>query len=154
MKKIILAFSMLAFVGFTTISCNNDDDNNTILVELNTLPTEAKDFVNQYFPGVEIFNIEKYSPVQFNGAMYEVNFRNGAEIEFDQAGNWIKVEASDRNVIPTGFILPSIIDYATANYPTHGINQIEKTSTSFEVELTNDLDLIFDASGNFIRIQP
>ena len=59
MKKIVLALSLFAFVGFTTISCNNDDDNNTTFVELNTLPTAARDFVGNYFPGVEILNIEK-----------------------------------------------------------------------------------------------
>lgn len=154
MKKIILGIGLLAFTGIATISCNNDDDNNISYVEMNTLPSAAVDFVNTYFTGIEIFNIQKYSPAQSNGVMYEVNFRNGAEIEFDQAGNWIKVEASDRNVIPTGFILPSITEYVIVNYPTQGINQIERNIGGFEIELTNDVDLIFDTNGQFIRVKP
>lgn len=151
MKKIVLALSLFAFVGFTTISCNNDDDNNTTFVELNTLPTAARDFVGNYFPGVELLNIEKYSPAKENGAMYEVNFRNGSDAEFDTSGNWISVEASGNNTIPTGFILPSIVSYVSNNYPNQGINQIEIKNGGFEVELTNDVDLHFDSNGNFIR---
>ncbi|WP_322971018.1 PepSY-like domain-containing protein [Faecalibacter sp. LW9] len=154
MKNLILGIGLLVFAGVATVSCNDDDDHQVSIVEINTLPTSALEFLATYFSDVEIFNIEKYAPVQSNGAMYEVNFRNGSEIEFDQAGNWIKVEATDRNVIPTGFILPSIVAYTTTNYPTEGINQIEKTPTGFEVELTNDLDLIFDANGQFVRINP
>lgn len=154
MKNLILALSVFAFTGVTTISCNDDDDNNTSMVEFNTLPNTAVEFVNTYFAGIDIVNVEKYSPAQSNGVMYEVNFRDGSEIEFDQAGNWVKVEAADNFTIPTGFILPVIVTYVNTNYPLQGINQIEKNSTGFEVELTNDMDLIFDATGNFIRIKP
>ena len=152
MKKLFVGFSLLAFIGFTTISCNNDDDSNVSYVEINTLPTSAKDFVNTNFAGVEILNIEKFAPAKSNGVMYEVNFKNGSEVEFDESGNWIKVEATGNGTIPTGFISTSILTYIASNYPNIGINQIEKIATGFEVELTNDVDLIFDANGNFVRV--
>lgn len=155
MKKIFLGITLLAAVGFTTVSCNNDDDNNNVsYVELNTLPTAAIDFVNAYFPGMEIFNIEKYSPAKANDVMYEVNFKNGTEIEFDSAGNWVKVEADGNATIPTSFILPAIVNYVTTNYANQGINQIERMPNGFDVELTNDIDLIFDTTGQFVRIKP
>lgn len=152
MKKIIVGLSLFAFVGFTTIACNNDDDSNVSYVEMNTLPTAAKEFVNTYFTGVEILNIEKFSPAKTNGVMYEVNFKNGSEIEFNESGNWIKVEAAGNGIIPSGFIHTSIVAYVASNYPNIGINQIEKNLNGFEVELTNDVDLIFDLDGNFVRV--
>ena len=152
MKKIIVAISLAGLVGFTTIACNNDDDSNVSYVEMNTLPTVAKDFVNTNFAGIEILNIEKFAPAKSNGVMYKVNFKNGSEVEFDESGNWIKVEATGNGTIPTGFISTAILTYIATNYTNIGINQIEKIASGFEVELTNDVDLIFDVNGNFVRV--
>ncbi|WP_394367609.1 PepSY-like domain-containing protein [Moheibacter lacus] len=38
------------------------------------------------------------------------------------------------------------------NFPTHKISRIEKDNSKFEVKLSNDLDLIFDSNGDFVRV--
>ncbi|CAM3410555.1 PepSY-like domain-containing protein [uncultured Empedobacter sp.] len=155
MKKLFLGTALFTMFALVTTSCNNDDDTTTTeTVELKTLPEEGRSFVTTYFSGIEIARIEKHSPAKIDGTMYEVDFVNRDEIDFDQNGTWLKVEAEGNRSIPTGFILPSIVSYINTNYPTLKINQIEKTYEGFEVELTNDLDLIFNASGEFIRVQP
>lgn len=152
MKKYILAFSLFTFIGFTTISCNNDDDTNTEVINYSTVPENSKRFITDYFSNNTITVVEKKRTANTNGAVYEVKFSNRDEIEFDVNGDWVKVEAEGRNAIPTGFILPTIVNYVTTNYSTFSINQIEKNTFGFEVELTNDLDLIFDKNGEFVRI--
>ena len=155
MKKIILGTALFSLFAFTTVSCNNDDDTNTTqTVELNTLPTEGKNFVTTYFSGIEIARIEKHSPAKVDGTMYEVDFVNRDEVDFDQNGTWLKVEAEGNRPIPTGFRVPSIVSYFKMNYPSLEMHQIERKYDGFEVELTNDLDLIFNLTGEFIRIQP
>ncbi|WP_314244076.1 PepSY-like domain-containing protein [Empedobacter tilapiae] len=154
MKRIILGTSLFSVFAFATVSCSNDDDTNSFhLIELNNLPTEAQKFVDRYFSGVEIEKIEKHSPAKVDGTMYEVDFINRDEVDFDQSGTWLKVEAEGNRPIPTGFILPSIVFYVKTNYPSLEINQIEKKYDGFEVELTNDLDLVFNSNGEFIRVK-
>ncbi|WP_413532255.1 PepSY-like domain-containing protein [Empedobacter brevis] len=154
MKRIVLGISLFSVFAFATISCNNDDDvNSSQLIEVNNLPAEGQKFVEKYFSGIGIEKIEKHNPAKVNGAMYEVDFINRDEIDFDANGTWLKVEAEGNRPIPTGFILPSIVSYVKTNYPTFEINQIEKKYEGFEVELTNDLDLIFNSKGEFVRIQ-
>lgn len=152
MKNKILAISLFSLVGITAISCNNDDDSNVEVVNYDTVPENSKNFITEFFPNHTISIVEKNRITAENGAVYEVIFSNRDEVEFDANGNWVKVEAQGRNSIPTGFILPNIVNYITTNYPTTSIHQIEKKAFGFEVELTNDLDLIFDAKGEFVRI--
>lgn len=155
MKKALLGISIFSLFTFSTISCNNDDDSNTTqIIDFKTLPEEGRGFIATYFSGTEIARIEKHNPAKIDGTMYEVDFVNRDEVDFDKDGIWLKVEAEDNRSIPTGFILPSIVSYIKTNYPNLTINQIKKTYEGFELELTNDLDLVFNSSGEFIRIQP
>ncbi|MBF0596789.1 PepSY-like domain-containing protein [Faecalibacter rhinopitheci] len=154
MKKLFLGLSLFAFIGFTTAACNTDDDNNTTIVEANTLPNEGQLFITTHFPGTTISVVEKYNPAKADGTMYEVKLSNGVEIDLDQAGNWIEVDAPSYASLPTSFILPNIVNYIETNYPAQGINSIDKTVAGFDVELVNDIDLIFDTNGNFLRIKP
>lgn len=82
-----------------------------------------------------------------------MKLNNGVDIKFDQVGNWLDVEArNDREALPnTSFILPAIVSYVNSSYPSVGINGIDREPNGFDVELTNDVDLIFDSQGNFIR---
>ena len=155
MRKIIFGISLFSLFAFTTVSCNNnDDDTNTAqIIDLNALPAEARSFVTTYFSGTEIARIEKHNPMKVDGTMYEVDFVNRDEVDFDQKGIWLKVEAEGNRSISTDFILPSILSYVKTNYPTLEINKIEKEMNGFEVELKNDLDLKINSNGEFVSIK-
>lgn len=152
MKRMFILFAVISFVFLTTIAC--DDDKNVTTIELGELPASAREFVSANFSGAEISTIEKFGTTQDNGVAYEVNFKNGAEIEFDQSGEWLSVEASNSNALPTNFISSNLVNYVTDHYADQGVNHIEKTREGFEVELTNDVDLVFSSDGNFIRVNP
>jgi len=47
--------------------------------------------------------------------------------------------------------LPAIVSYVTNNYPSVGINGIEREMNGFDIELTNDIDLVFNSEGGFVR---
>ena len=70
-------------------------------------------------------------------------------INFDDAGLWQVVEMRiDTQAFPTtAFILPPIVQYVTENYTSVSINGIDKELNGFDVELTNDIDLVFDKDG-------
>lgn len=155
MKKIFTTLVLCTAIGFTLSSCDNDDDHPTtteIMTEAN-LPEPAKNFINQFFSDYPVQTIKKIvNPNAIQTTIYEVEYTNRMEIDFDVAGNWLDVDSENNLPIPTGFILPSIMDYVKTNYPLAQVKGIEKKTMGFEVELTNKIDLIFDPNGQFIRL--
>lgn len=144
MKKTLFGLSLLAMVSCTVVSCDDDK-----VISEEELPKNAQDFISEYFGG------QSYSRVEKDGRSYSVKLGEAGsqiEVDFDADGNWVEVDGNDGVYIPTGFILPEIVVYVEDNYPEDGINGIEKTASGFEVDLVVlDTDLIFDASGDFVR---
>ena len=86
------------------------------------------------------------------GDQYEVTLSDGTEIEFGSKGEWIEVDCGHR-AVPKYFVIPEISDYVSKNYKGQRIIQIERASRSYEVELQNGLELRFDRSGKFLRVE-
>jgi hypothetical protein len=150
MKKVILALTALLAIVFVTVSCDDKDDDHVIP---NTeLPAPAISFLDTYFKGVAIRKAEKQTPTTANKTAYTVELVNGIEIDFDQEGTWKEVESDHNTAIPTGFIMPTIVSYVTTHYPSVHISAIDKVAAGFEVELTNDIDLLFNTDGQFIKV--
>ena len=45
-----------------------------------------------------------------------------------------------------------IADYINANYPNDSVTEVEIENQKIEVELSSDVELIFDLNGNFLRL--
>ncbi|MEN5233072.1 PepSY-like domain-containing protein [Sphingobacterium faecium] len=149
MKKLILTFTALLAFAIIVVSCDKDDDHQ---VPATSLPTSASTFLNTFFKDVTIRKVEKQTPTVTNKTAYSVELANGIEVDFDQEGNWKEVESDNDTAIPTGFISSTIVSYVDTNHKTAQISAIDKVTAGFEVELTNDIDLLFDPSGQFVKI--
>ncbi len=154
MKKVILSTLLVLGIGFTTVACNNDDDNNFTVITEGELPAAAKSFVLAHFSDATVTRIEKKNSVDADGTLYEVDLNNGIEIDFAESGEWLSVDQQGNGAIPTTFIPEKIVNYVTTNYPNINFNSIDIERNSYDVELTNDVDLIFDLDGNFVRVDP
>ncbi|ERJ60987.1 MAG: PepSY-like domain-containing protein [Sphingobacterium sp.] len=149
MKKLILKLTLLMAVAFAVVSCDKEET-----IEVDNLPTAANTFLNDHFKEAKILSVTREKE-PLSGTEYQVLLNNRIEVKFDKNGNWTEVEALDNTVaIPTSFVLAPIVGYVKENYPKDGINSIDKEKHGFDVELTNALDLEFDATGKFIRIDP
>ena len=148
MKKLILTFTALLAFAIIVVSCDKDDDHQ---VPATSLPASASTFLNT-FKDVTIRKVEKQTPTATNKTAYSVELANGIEVDFDQEGDWKEVESDNDTAIPTGFISSTIVSYVDTNYRTAQISAIDKVTAGFEVELTNDVDLLFDPSGQFVKI--
>ena len=144
MKTKLLGMSILAVVSMATFSCDDDKEIQTV-----DLPETASTFLSTYFNGVKTVRVEK------EGSNYAVDLENKIEVDFNGNGEWIEVDGPDSVAIPTGFILPKIVDYVGTTYPANTINGIEKKADGYDVDLVKqDIDLIFDKDGGFVRVDP
>jgi hypothetical protein len=146
MKKFVL-FTLIAtlFVG-TSVACMNMDDDRPIGVE--KLPAQIKTFVSEHFAGVDI----SYAKLDrsFGDDEYEVVLSNGAKIDFNSKGVWKEVDC-ERTEFPASIIPEKIASYVAQSYPGTKIEKITRSKRYYEVELRNDLELVFDKEFNFLR---
>ena len=145
MKKLTGIFAALMMVVFIS-SCDKDEK-----IAIDQLPSAAQVFLDEHFASQPVVSLRKDKDGR-SGLEYEARLDSGIEITFDQDGSWQEADAPDNVALPTSFILPSIVNYVAAEYPNIGINNIDREVQGFDVELTNNVDLIFDTQGNFVRI--
>ena len=144
MKKIIalMAIVMLA-VG---AACARD----RVSRNVSDLPAAAQTMLTKYFPKTPVSHI-KIDSEFLRGNDYDVVLVDGTEVDFDSKGNWKEIDCG-RNAVPAGLILKPISDYVKANFKGQQIVQIQVERTHYDVELSSGLDLRFDRSGRFQRI--
>lgn len=107
---------------------------------------EINTFVETYFPQVGI------QRVKLDDNEYEVKLTDKTEIEFNLGFEWKKIDCDDSNVygsVPTELVPVQITDYVTTNFPNKHIDSIEKKHNGgWEIELSNGLEITFDANFN------
>ena len=135
MKKIfVILMSVIAMSAF--VSCDRT-------VSPDKLPDKAKQFIAANFSGTEVLSVRK------DGFQYDVLLMDGTDMEFKHSGQWIKVDCG-LNPLPTGVLLPNTIAYLTTRFPMNYPTQVKYEHNRYEVELNNELDLLFDKNGNFM----
>ena len=119
------------------------------VVNYNQMPKNGKSFVSKYFGAKHVASVMLDD--DYFSKEYKVYFNNGTKAEFDGSGNWKEVDGK-HSAIPTGFIPSKITNYVKRSFPKAKIIKIEKDRTSYEIELSNGLDVKFDRNGNFKKI--
>ena len=151
MKKFIV-FLTAAVAGIIALSGCEE-----VKINENRLPETARTFIRQNFPHTTILSAEKER--EDGVKQYNVRLADGTEIEFDAKGNWKSIEC-EFSVLPETALLPTISGYITENYPGSKAYKIDKKYGGYEVEITapsgspqpgSDIELIFNAFGEFVR---
>lgn len=153
MKKvetITLYILMLGIVGCLAWSCSNDDDPYYQEIGKYDLPIKARDFIDTYFPRSIISKIDM--DPDYDGAEYEVEFRDGTEVEFDGYGDWIKVKAKDGRGVPDAIVPEEIWQFVDFRYPDERIEEISRHLVGWEVELSNDVEIRFSNDFRVLEI--
>ena len=117
--------------------------------DASVLPPAAQTVIKNNFKAkVSLVKIEK----EFGRVdEYEVVLDDGSEISFDRNGNWRSVETSARKSVPEGFLTPMMRDYIKRNHPKAKVVGIEKDRNGYEVELSDGVEMKFNAAGQFLR---
>jgi len=135
----------LATASLFCFACNAQKRNITIA----ELPATAQTFIKANFPNQATSYI--IEDKEITNTEYKVVFTGGTEIEFDGKGNWEELDAN-KGALPTSVLPKAIAAYVAQNYKGLAIEKLDRERYGYKLEFTNDLELEFDTSGKFLRI--
>lgn len=138
-------FAILATLLISITACAEHEYS----VSYSQLPTDAQKFVKTYFNIDDVAHIEMERDGLFHE--YTVYLKNATTIDFDRAGKLESIDC-ERAPIPEGIMLKGIASYLKEYYPNLFAVKYSLDSRHIEVELNNDMELIFDHNGRFVRI--
>ena len=138
MKKIFIAAALL-FAGISTAFAGNDRP-----LTLDKLPAAAQTFLKSHFAELTLaYAVED--------AEYEVLYTDRTEVEFDSDGAWTSV-GSRYAAVPADIVPEQIKSYVAQTFPNQQVRKIERKRYSWEIELSNGLEIEFDKQFNVTDI--
>ena len=145
MKKFFFTAALL-FAGITA----SQADNNDRPITLDKLPAAAQSFLKAHFADLTLaYAVEDPKWV---GSEYEVTYTDRTEVDFRSNGEWSSVERKYA-AVPSAIVPKQIADYvAKSNYPNQYVRKIERKTYSWEIELSNGLEIEFDKNFQVIDI--
>ena len=143
MKKQI---SLILVALMATLNACADSER---LVAFEQMPAPAQAKVTEFFQRTDVSYVTEEREIF--GSEYKVRLNNGWELEFDSNGDMIKADAQ-KAALPAGLVPEGIQKYVLTTFPSAVITEWKKDGRTIDVELNNGLDLVFDLSYNFLRI--
>lgn len=143
MKQVLILFVSL-FMLQITVKADKEK-----VITMEQLPALAQTFIKKYFPTSEVLLIKMES--EWIEKQYNVNFTNGDKIEFDKNGNWKEIECT-KSSVPASIVPQQIKDLVAKRYPKTQIVKIEKDRGTYDISLSNKIDLEFDKDFNLIDV--
>lgn len=140
-RTILLMFSVLAFA-----SVMNADDRP---VTLDQLPETAKAFIDTYYPNVGVVLATKDD--DFIRPEFNVVLENGVMIQFENDGRLEKIDVRN-GAVPAGIVPSQILKVVKAHYPDAFVREYEVGRKTYEVKLSNRMELEFNSSFVLIEI--
>lgn len=145
MKTIFKTLAVVALLT-TSMGANAQDK----LIDLGQLPKQAQNFIKTYSAKLSVAYV-KLEDELFSKKSYEVKMNDGSEFEFDKNGEWKEIYMK-RKSIPLSLIPQAIKEYVEKSFPKNNIVKLSRSSSKYEIELSNGLDLVFNSKGKFLRI--
>ena len=141
MKRFFILFLTVAAFA-VTVSAEDKP------VSYDRLPKPAKTYIEANFPGEKVSFATKGDDII--NPDYTVMLMNGTKLEFQHSGALSSV--SSVNGIPSDLVPVSIRDYVQAHYPDAGYVEYEIGRHTYEVKLTNRMELKFNRNFHIIEV--
>lgn len=142
MKKIIATFVFV--IGALTIIHADDK-----AVTFDKLPKKAQEFIKQYYPNEKMIFASVDDDII--APEYKVGLDGGVTIGFENNGKFDNIKSKNGN-IPAGIIPAKIVETAKAQYPDAIIIEYDADKRSYEIKLSNRMELTFDSNFNLVEI--
>lgn len=145
MKKMLIALAALLFAGTTATFA----DGRERPITLDKLPVAAQTFLKTHFADLTLaFATED---PKYIGSEYEVVYTDRTEVDFRTDGQWSSVERK-YSAVPASIVPTEIAEYVSGAFSGQFIQKIERDKFSWEVELSNGLEIKFDRQFHVIDI--
>lgn len=142
MKNIVSILLILGIIPFYSISAQKK------YLSPNEVPAQISEYVGKHFPADQIAYVKKKEKLHYT--KYSIKLDSNVELKFD--GDFKIHEIESKKALPKSVIPEPIWDYVEKNYPNNTIREWKLKKNGQEIELNNDLDLLFDENGNFLKI--
>lgn len=146
MKRIISLCLLIWLTGSTVMMAKGQD----VMISVEKLPANSRDFLNTHFNEMEISYVEVEKDLLWVEG-YEVILIDGTEVNFTRNGEWKEVDRR-KSAVPPAIIPGEIARYVEKNFPGKEILAIEKETRKWEIKLNNRMELSFDLKGRLIEL--
>lgn len=143
-KKIFVSAALL-FAGITASFAGDRERP----ITLDKLPAAAQEFLAANFKDLTLaYAVED---PKFIGSEYEVIYTDRTEVDFESNGEWSSVERKYA-AVPAAIVPVQIADYVKKSFAGESIRKIDRDKYTWEVELSNGLEIKFDRNFQVIDI--
>lgn len=142
MKKIFLTLGTILLAA--AVACA---DNKPISIE--KLPQKAQEFLKSYFADQKPTLVTQDR--DFGEHDYDVTLTDGTHIDFTASGEWQEVDARG-GAVPATLVPEGVKKYVEEHYAAERIVRLERDRRSWEVKLSNGMELTFDKQCHLIDI--
>lgn len=144
MKKLMYLFGALSLVAL--LACEKYGEDRP--VDFGKLPAPAQTFVKEYYADAKVLYVTKDDDIIMPD--YSVRLDNGVSIQFSNDGSLEKIEAPAG--VPAGIVPVQLTDYVKTQYPDTIIIEYEVGRNTYEIKLSNRLELKFNSNFKLIEI--
>ena len=137
------------FVALLALTCSFTACADEQLITYDQVPEPAKAIVAAHFDATQVAYVMLDKGL-FDDE-YEVRFNDGRTIEFNKAGELLKVDCKLAEV-PSALVPAPVLAYIKAQFPSAFITEWGKDDRGWKAELNNGLDLKFNSKLEFVRI--
>ena len=137
-------FSVVLIALCCLTACANEQ-----VIPFDQVPEPAKAIVAAHFDASQIAYVTLDKGLL--DAEYDVKFNDGRSLEFNKAGELLKVDCKQTEV-PAALIPEVVRAYVKANFPNAFITEWSKDDRRWKAELNSGLDLEFNSKYEFVRI--
>ena len=137
-------FSVVLIALCSLTACANEQ-----VIPFDQVPEPAKAIVTAHFDASQIAYVTLDKGLL--DAEYDVKFNDGRSLEFNKAGELLKVDCKQTEV-PAALIPETVRAYVKANFPNAFITEWSKDDRRWKAELNSGLELEFNSKYEFIRI--
>ena len=137
-------FSVVFIALCSLTACANEQ-----VIPFDQVPEPAKAIVAAHFDASQIAYVTLDKDLL--DAEYDIKFNDGRSLEFNKAGELLKVDCKQTEV-PAALIPEAVRAYVKANFPNAFITEWSKDDRRWKAELNAGLELEFNSKYEFIRI--
>lgn len=139
LKKLVAISALIFFATHTNAQ--------EVRIQPNQVPAAISQFVRKHYPAIKITSVTREE--NLSKTEYDVRLDNGTKLEF--VNNKIdEIEGIQR--IPNSILPVKILRYIQTNYPNSYATEWKNEGRRQKVELNTGLELEFDRSGRFLKI--